>query len=62
VHWDVQYVVCVDGTPQPQISSESDDLRWFAPGALPDIDASVAALIDDAEVALLAPTTWVTFK
>lgn len=62
VHWDVQYVVRVDGTPQPQISSESDDLRWFAPGALPDIDASVAALIDDAEVALLAPTTWVTFR
>lgn len=61
VHWDVQYVVRVEDAPQPQISSESDDLRWFAPGALPDIDSSVAALIEDARVALISPTTWVTF-
>lgn len=61
VHWDVQYVVRVEGTPVPQISSESDDLRWFDRGALPDIDESVAALIQDARIALAEPTSWVTF-
>jgi 8-oxo-dGTP pyrophosphatase MutT (NUDIX family) len=61
VHWDVQYVVRLMGTPEPTISNESDDLRWFARDALPDIDASVTALIDDAQVALRGPTTWVTF-
>lgn len=61
VHWDIQYVVRVEGTPKPQMSSESDDLRWFALDALPDVDASVAALIDDAQAALVEATTWVAF-
>lgn len=61
VHWDIQYVVRLMGTPEPTISNESDDLRWFAPDELPEIDSSVAALIDDAQVALREPTTWVTF-
>ena len=60
VHWDVQYVVRVTGTPRPRISSESDDLRWFAAEALPDVDDSVRALIADARAALRAPTTWVS--
>jgi len=61
VHWDVQYVVRVQGTPDPQISDESDDLRWFASTELPVIDESVQALIEDARTALVEPTTWVTF-
>jgi 8-oxo-dGTP pyrophosphatase MutT (NUDIX family) len=61
VHWDVQYVVRLMGTPDPTISNESDDLRWFAPDALPEVDSTVAALIDDAQRALREPTTWVTF-
>lgn len=61
VHWDVQYLVRVDGTPEPLISSESDDLQWFAPDALPEVDASVVALLADARAALAGPTAWVTF-
>ena len=60
VHWDVQYVVRVTGTPDPTISSESDDLCWFAADAVPDVDDSVRALIADARAALRAPTTWVS--
>lgn len=61
VHWDVQYVVRVQGMPAPRISSESDDLRWFAPDALPGLDESVIALLGDARKRLASPTTWVTF-
>lgn len=71
VHWDVQYAVQVEGTPRPQISDESDDLRWFAPGELPDIDDSVRALIRDARRAMTGTATahggisetaaWVSF-
>lgn len=61
VHWDVQYVVRVDGTPEIRISEESDDLRWFAPDAVPDVDASVASLVADARIALTQPTPWVSF-
>ena len=60
VHWDVQYVVRVTGTPRPRISSESDDLSWFAADAIPDVDDSVRALIADARTALRSPTTWVS--
>lgn len=61
VHWDVQYLVRVDGTPSPRISSESEDLRWFTPDGLPDIDGSVRSLVDDARTALGGATTWITF-
>lgn len=61
VHWDVQYVVRLEGMPAPRISDESDDLRWFAPQAVPELDASVVALMDDAQVALGEPTAWVSF-
>lgn len=66
VHWDVQYAVRVEGTPPPRISEESDDLRWFAPGELPDVDDSVRALIRDAEITLPGVThsstdSWVSF-
>lgn len=64
VHWDVQYVVRVEGTFPFQMSSESDDLRWIPVDDLaevsPPLDASVTALIDDARRALSEPTTWVT--
>ncbi len=61
VHWDVQYAVRVMGTPRPRISSESDDLRWFAADSIPDVDDSVRALIADARSALRTPMTWVSF-
>ena len=64
VHWDVQYVVRVEGTFPFQMSSESNDLRWIPvdglAGMKPALDASVTALIDDARRALSEPTTWVT--
>lgn len=61
VHWDVQYVVRVEGMPTPVISDESDDLRWFVPDDLPELDPSVSALARDARAALVDSTTWVTF-
>lgn len=64
VHWDVQYVVRVDGIFPFRMSSESDDLRWIAIEDLADIDPpldeSVTALIEDARLALTEPTGWVT--
>jgi 8-oxo-dGTP pyrophosphatase MutT (NUDIX family) len=63
-HWDVQYVVRVDGMFPFRMSSESDDLRWVAIEDLADIepplDESVMALIEDACRALTEPTGWVT--
>ena len=48
-HLDVQYLALVPGHAQEVISEESDDLRWFPVGALPEpLDPSVRALIDTA--------------
>lgn len=48
-HLDVQYLALVPDDAQPVRSEESDDLRWFALGGLPeDLDPSVRQLIDDA--------------
>ena len=47
-HLDVQFLGLVPTGSQPVISEESDDLRWFDVEALPDVDASVRALVADA--------------
>jgi 8-oxo-dGTP pyrophosphatase MutT (NUDIX family) len=48
-HLDVQYLALVPADAQEVISDESDDLRWFPVGALPEpLDPSVRALIDTA--------------
>lgn len=51
-HLDVQYLVTVDPSSTPVISSESADLRWFPVDGLPDIDASVRDLISAAQARL----------
>lgn len=67
VHWDMQFVVVVPNAIPPVISDESDDLAWFPSLSLPDVDASVQALCDDAERALSSrqdrgsETVWVSF-
>jgi len=47
-HLDVQFLGIVPVGSRAVRSDESDDLRWFAVDSLPDVDASVRALIDDA--------------
>lgn len=47
-HLDIQYLVVVPEVTPVVISEESDDLRWFGLGALPEIDVSVRSLLDDA--------------
>jgi 8-oxo-dGTP pyrophosphatase MutT (NUDIX family) len=63
VHWDVQFLVAVPSAVDVVISDESDDLAWFSRDELPDIDASVAALVCDADLALRQSEAqqWVTF-
>lgn len=62
-HLDVQYAVVVPEVIEPIISAESDDLRWFATSDLPDVDASVRGLLDDAvRVVNATPAlSWVTY-
>lgn len=43
-HLDVQYLVRAPAGAVPQISDESDDLRWWPLGALPQDESGVAAL------------------
>ena len=47
-HLDVQFLGLVPSGSRAVMSEESDDLRWFALDALPELDASVRSLIDDA--------------
>ncbi|MCP4741286.1 MAG: NUDIX domain-containing protein [Actinomycetales bacterium] len=67
VHWDMQFVVVVPNAIPPVISDESDDLAWFSSQSMPDVDASVQALCDDAVRALSSPQDrglepmWVSF-
>ena len=67
VHWDMQFVVVVPNAIPPVISDESDDLAWFSSLSLPDVDASVQALCDDAVRVLSSPEDhpsqplWVSF-
>ena len=48
VHWDMQFVAVVPNAIPLVISDESDDLAWFPSLSLPDVDASVQALREDA--------------
>ena len=59
-HLDVQYVVVVSEMVEPVISEESDGLRWFSQAGLPDVDASVRALVADA-TAMADSKAWVTY-
>ena len=47
-HLDVQFLGLVPSGSRAVMSAESDDLRWFDVAALPDVDASVRALVADA--------------
>lgn len=70
-HLDVQFLVVVPEAIEPTISEESDDLSWFPRLGLPQVDASVQALVDDARRVLgassdrplepLREPNWVTF-
>jgi len=44
-HLDVQYVAYAQPGSVERRSGESHDLRWFAPRELPEVDASVRALV-----------------
>jgi 8-oxo-dGTP pyrophosphatase MutT (NUDIX family) len=45
-HLDVQFVAVAPAGAEPECSSESDDVRWFAVDALPEsTDASVRSLV-----------------
>jgi len=46
-HWDVQFLV-VTNNRSHVISDESTDLAWFPPDSLPQVDASVVALVNEA--------------
>lgn len=63
VHWDVQFLVLVPRPVDVVLSDESDDLAWFSREELPGLDASVAALLRDADLARKQPEShqWVTF-
>jgi len=48
-HLDVQYLALVPADARAVMSEESDDLRWFPIGALPEpLDPAVRAMIDTA--------------
>ena len=45
LHLDVQYLVLAEQVDPPVVSPESRDVRWFAWSRLPEVDASVDALV-----------------
>jgi 8-oxo-dGTP pyrophosphatase MutT (NUDIX family) len=48
-HLDVQYLAMAPGGAEPSVSSESLDVRWFDPDALPEqTDEAVRQLVADA--------------
>jgi 8-oxo-dGTP pyrophosphatase MutT (NUDIX family) len=49
VHWDVQFLVLAPDAVDLVMSDESDDLAWFSADLQPDVDASVRALVADAQ-------------
>ena len=51
-HLDVQYLVLTNQLVRPNMGAESWDLRWFAHDQLPEVDHSVAALVEAAGVHL----------
>jgi len=50
-HWDVQFLVMTNNRSHV-ISDESADLAWFPPDSLPEVDASVSALVNEARTRL----------
>jgi 8-oxo-dGTP pyrophosphatase MutT (NUDIX family) len=51
-HLDVQYLALANHLATPEIGEESLDVRWFAHDRLPEVDDSVAALVQAAAVRL----------
>jgi len=45
LHLDVQYLVLAPVAAPPAVSAESEDVAWFPWRQLPDVDASVQALV-----------------
>lgn len=45
VHLDVQYLLISDTASAPTVGEESHDVQWFPASQLPDVDASVRALV-----------------
>lgn len=44
-HLDVQYAILGDPAQTPTVSDESEQVRWFAVDALPEVDDSVRSLV-----------------
>ncbi len=44
-HLDVQFLATVAGRPEPVLSPESTDVRWFDPARVPTEDRSVTELV-----------------
>jgi 8-oxo-dGTP pyrophosphatase MutT (NUDIX family) len=44
-HLDVQHLVLADAADPPVVSAESTAVRWFEVNRLPEVDASVRALV-----------------
>ena len=44
-HLDVQFLATVAGRPEPVLSPESTDVRWFDPDRVPTEDRSVTELV-----------------
>ena len=51
-HLDVQYLVLANRLASPDVGQESLDVRWFDHDQLPEVDASVLALVGAAGVRL----------
>lgn len=51
-HLDVQFVAVAPAGAVLTLSEESDDVRWFAMDALPEVDDSVTALVTAARTRL----------
>ena len=51
-HLDVQYLVLASRLVSPDVGQESLDVRWFDHDQLPEVDASVLALVGAAGVRL----------
>lgn len=45
LHLDVQFLITVADASTPTVSTESDAVQWFPSDQLPEVDASVRALV-----------------
>ena len=48
VHLDVQFLVITNQVGDPSFGAESTDVKWFNHDQLPEVDESVAALVEAA--------------